>query len=58
MDYKFLTVEEVASVLKVCKMTIYRYVKSGKLKAHKVGKYYRISKKEFDNFLIKTKTEG
>ena len=58
MDYKFLTVEEVASMLKVCNMTIYRHIKKGKLRAHKVGKFFRIDKKEFDNFLTITKTEG
>ncbi len=56
MNYKFLTVEEVASALKVCKMTIYRYIKTGKLKAYKAGKEFRINKKEFDNFLNKIKT--
>jgi len=57
MDYSFLTVEEVASALKVCDMTIYRHIKAGRLKAYKVGKFFRIDKKEFDNFLTKTKTE-
>ncbi len=51
MKYEFLTVEEVANILKVTKMTIYRYVKAGKIRAYKVGKDFRINKEEFDKFL-------
>ena len=38
-------------------MTIYRYIKAGKLKAYKIGKEFRIDKKEFNNFLNKVKTK-
>jgi excisionase family DNA binding protein len=38
-------------------MTIYRYIKAGKLKAYKIGKEFRIEKKEFQGFLDKTKTK-
>ncbi|MEI8143197.1 MAG: helix-turn-helix domain-containing protein [Candidatus Berkelbacteria bacterium] len=51
MKYEFLTVEETAKILKVTKMTIYRYIKAGKLTAYKVGKDFRINKEEFDKFL-------
>jgi len=37
-------------------MTIYRYIKAGKLKAYKIGKEFRIDKKEFETFLKKAKT--
>lgn len=53
MNYEFLTVEETAKILKVTKMTIYRYIKAKKLTAYKVGKDYRINKTEFDKFLNK-----
>lgn len=53
MKYEFLTVEETAKILKVTKMTIYRYIKAKKLTAYKAGKDYRINKTEFDNFLNK-----
>lgn len=55
MKYEFLTVQEVANILKVTKMTIYRYVKAGKLTAYKVGKDFRINKSEFDKFLSSIK---
>lgn len=36
-------------------MTIYRYIKNGKLKAYKTGKEFRINKEEFNKFLFKAK---
>jgi len=37
---------------------IYRYIDAKKLKAYKLGKEFRIDKKEFDSFLNKAKTNG
>jgi len=54
---EFYLAEELAAKLRVNIMTIYRYIKVGKLKAHKIGKEFRIEKSEFDNFLNKTKTK-
>lgn len=51
----FYTAQELADILQYNIMTIYRYIKAGKLKAFKVGKEFRIVKKEFDNFLKKGK---
>jgi len=38
-------------------MTIYRYIKGGKIKAYKIGKEFKIDKEEFNKFLDKTKTK-
>ncbi len=54
---EFYLVEELAERLRVSNMTIYRYIKAGKLKAYKIGKEFRIEKGEFDNFLKKVKTK-
>ena len=48
---EFYLVSEVADKLRVSEMTIYRYIETGKLKAHKLGKGYRISTGDFNNFL-------
>lgn len=56
MEYDFLTVEEVANTLKVGKMTIYRYIRGGKIEAYKIAKNYRIKKTELDKFLMSVKT--
>ena len=50
-DNDFYLAEELAGKLRVNIMTIYRYIKAGKLKAYKFGKEFRIDKKEFDRFL-------
>ena len=50
---EFYLVEELAKKLRVSNMTIYRYIKAGKLKAYKIGKEFRIKKKEFNNFIAK-----
>lgn len=55
MKKEFYTAQELAEKLRVNIMTIYRYIKAGKLKAHKIGKEFRINRKEFNNFLNKTK---
>ena len=52
---KFLTVEEMADILKVVPMTIYRYLKAGKLTAYKFGKEYRVYEKDFKEFLASCK---
>ena len=48
---EFFRVEELAEKLDVNVMTIYRYIKAGKLKAYKIGKEYRIDHTEFQRFL-------
>ena len=53
----FYLVSELAESLRVSLMTIYRYIKSGKIKAHKIGKEFRISKDEFERFLKKVSTK-
>ena len=52
---EFYTAEELADLLKVNIMTIYRYIKANKLSAYKFGKEFRIEKSEFDKFLAKNK---
>lgn len=47
----FYLTEEVAAMLRVSTMTVYRAIKAGKLKAYKFGKDWRIGKHDFDAFL-------
>lgn len=55
MKEQLLTINEIIAILKVSKLTIYRYIKAGKLPAYKVGRDYRIKKEEFDKFLNQSK---
>lgn len=52
---EFYTAEEIAKILGYNIMTIYRYIKAGKIKAYKVGKEFRISSKNFEDFLSSSK---
>lgn len=56
-EKEFYTAQELADTLRVNVMTIYRHITKYKtLKAYKVGKEFRIDKKEFERFLDNTKT--
>jgi len=54
-DKKFYSAQEIADTFNYNVMTIYRYIKAGKLKAYKVGKEFRIDKNEFEKFLNSVK---
>lgn len=53
----FYTAKDLADKLGLNIMTIYRYIEAKKLKAHKIGKEYRIGKAEFEAFLKRTSTK-
>lgn len=55
MKEKLLTINEITAILKVSKLTVYRYIKSGKLPAYKMGRDYRIKEEEFKKYLDKIK---
>lgn len=46
-----LTVAEVADLLRVSNMTVYRLIKAGQLGAIRVGKNYRIPQADLDDYL-------
>lgn len=48
---KFLTVAEVATVMRVSKMTVYRLVHSGELEAVRVGRSFRVPEHAVDEYL-------
>ncbi len=50
-EVKFLTVAEVAAVMRVSKMTVYRLVHSGELPAVRVGRSFRVSEKDVNDYL-------
>jgi len=55
---QFLTVEQISELLQVHWQTVLRLIRSGDLPAFKLGRGYRITKKDFDEFIIKKKSEG
>lgn len=56
-QHDFYTAQELADKLRVNIMTTYCYIKAGKLKAHKIGKEFRIEEEEFEKFLSATLTK-
>ncbi|MGH2706204.1 MAG: helix-turn-helix domain-containing protein [Actinomycetota bacterium] len=48
---RLLTVREVAAMMRVSNMTVYRLIKSGQLPALRVGKNYRIRESDIDRYL-------
>jgi excisionase family DNA binding protein len=50
-EVKFLTVAEVAGVMRVSKMTVYRMVHSGDLPAVRVGRSFRVPEKAVHDYL-------
>lgn len=46
-----LTVGEVADMMRVSNMTVYRLIKSGQLSAIRVGKNYRIRRFDVERYL-------
>jgi len=48
-----LTLYEVAEKLKLHYNTIYKYIRSGELKAIKLDRVYRVEEKELEKFIKK-----
>jgi excisionase family DNA binding protein len=48
---KLISLQQAAVTLSVTEGTIRRWIKSGKLKAYKLGKLWRITEDEIQNFL-------
>ncbi|MEE9416514.1 MAG: helix-turn-helix domain-containing protein [Acidimicrobiales bacterium] len=55
---RFLTVAEVAELMRVSTMTVYRLIKASELAAVRVGKSYRIQEDDVDRYLKSRYTEA
>ena len=55
---KFLTVAEVAEVMRVSKMTVYRLVHSGEMPAVRFGRSYRVPENAVEQYLRGAVVEG
>lgn len=56
-EKEFYKAEDLAKLLEVNIMTIYRYIKAGRLEAYKIGREFRIKKESFNKFLNNVKTK-
>ena len=55
---RFLTVGEVAEMLRVSSMTVYRLINSGELPAVRIGKSFRLREEDVDKYLADRYTEA
>jgi excisionase family DNA binding protein len=55
---RFLTVQEVADLLRVSSMTVYRLIKAGDLPAVRVGRSFRVSDRDVDAYLASRYTQA
>ncbi len=54
---QFLSVDEVAQILKMDIETVRKWIRQKKLKAYKFGRDYRIRRDDFDQFVRERATE-
>ncbi|MHA7208686.1 helix-turn-helix domain-containing protein [Arthrobacter sp. MDT1-65] len=57
-DVQFLTVAEVADLMRVSKMTVYRLVHAGDLPAVQFGRSYRVPESAVGEFLRNAQVDG
>ena len=57
-EVRFLTVAEVATIMRVSKMTVYRLVHSGDLVAMRVGRSYRVPERAVQDCTAPTPAGG
>jgi excisionase family DNA binding protein len=55
---RFLTVAEVAGLMRVSTMTVYRLIRAGELASVRVGRSYRIREDDVDAYLARRYTEA
>ena len=53
-----MTVSEVADLLRVSRMTVYRLIKTGELPSLRVGKSYRLREPDIQTYLNDRYTEA
>ena len=49
-EEQYYSIDEVAKMLKVAYLTVYRWIQAKKLPAIKAGKQYRVKKQDLDAF--------
>ena len=57
-EARLLTVNEVADLLRVSRMTVYRLIKDGEMAAVRVGRSYRLREDDVDTYLRDRYTEA
>lgn len=56
MEREFYTVKELAQLLRVTPMTIYRLISRGEIPVHNIGGSKRLSRSDVEAFLARVRT--
>lgn len=54
-EERYYSIKEVAKMLKVAYLTVYRWIQSNRIEAYKIGKQYRISSDAINRFIESSK---
>ena len=57
-EARLLTVNEVADLLRVSRMTVYRLIKEGEMHAFRVGRGYRLREEDIHTYLNERYTQA
>ncbi|HEU5298004.1 MAG TPA: helix-turn-helix domain-containing protein [bacterium] len=57
-DREVLTVEQAAEYLQIHKVTVYKYIRAGILPAAKLGKVYRIYRRDLEALMAAARASG
>jgi excisionase family DNA binding protein len=57
-EARFVTVNEVAQLMRVSKMTVYRIINQGEIPAVRIGRGYRIREEDVHRYLDSRYTEA
>jgi putative molybdopterin biosynthesis protein len=57
-ETELYTPQEVAKLVRVKRTTIYQHIKKGQLKAIRIGKQYRITKAQLEEYLQQNVEQG
>lgn len=58
VNARYMTVGEVAGVLRVSTMTVYRLINAGQLPAVRIGRSFRVREEELDHYLAERHTKA
>lgn len=57
INNKVFTLDELAEILTISKRSLYRFIKNGRLKGVRIGKAWRVTQAQLDDFLESCKVE-
>ena len=57
-ENRLMTIDEVAGVLHVSHLSVYRLIKRGRLRALRVGKDFRVRSSDMTQYIAKTPGRG